>query len=280
MKDGRFANYHSQVARHHWHTRGLHFTWMTAIALQMMERWPDMQENYRKTIAPNDPVIRITDRTPPLEGRRDECFTKVLDEPQVRVSMASDPLSLFVLIDRRMKDQEITLTVYDTEKESQHFASIRVSKEGKLHVQSANKKSLQFFSADGPDGLQVQIPYGIHRPQSDWFTAVEHGRYRLDLRVGDRPGNAQVVYFLSDSQRIKKRLQDAVEGGILNHAEMLKKEGWLSYAPPDKSRSEFTNLSFSGAYGHLIHAIAQYQHWKNRRFDWEVKQEVRTNLGK
>jgi hypothetical protein len=237
-----------------------------------------MHEHLRKGTAPNDPVVRFTDRTPPLAGRRDERFTTVLDDPQVQVSLASDPRSLFVLIDRRVKDQEVTLTVYDTDKEGQQFALIRVSKDGEVQVQNADKKALQFWSADGPDGIQVQVPYGIHRPQNDWFTAVEHGRYLLDLRVGQAAGKTQVVYFLSDPQRIKTRLQDAVEGGIVNHAAMLRKDGWLSYAPPDKSRSEFTNLSFSGAYGHLIHSIAQYQMWQKHRFDWEVKREVKANL--
>jgi hypothetical protein len=49
----------------------------------------------------------------------------------------------------------------------------------------------------------------------------------------------------------------------------------LFHAYRRRGRHEFTRSSFSGAYGHLIHAIAQYQLRKQGKRDWVAKRQVR-----
>lgn len=275
MNDGKFATYHSQAKWHVWHTRSLHYAWLSAIALQMMAERPEMHEAYRREIAEHDPVIRFHDRTPTLDGRRDAGYADVFALAGAKVSLASDPLSLFVLIAPE-KSEELRVTIHGTEKVGEHRATVQVAKDGTIGVVNQAGEALLFWSQAGSDGIEVQIPYMIHRPQHDWLTAVEHGRHRIDLRIGgaDAEPATETVYFLSDAQRIQDRLQKTVEGAIVNHAQLFDEQGWLPYNLADKSKSDFSRLSFSGAYGHLIHAIAQYQLWQQGKRDWQVKRQV------
>jgi hypothetical protein len=245
---------------------------LAAIALQMMEEWPRLHETYREKVAAGDAVIRFTDQTPALDGRREDAYATVMDRSGKSVSLASDPLSLFVFVSGR-GSEELKLTVHDGEKANEHRATIKIGTDGAVSVVNGDGKTLLHFSQTGNDGIEVQIPYQIYRPQGDWLTAVEHGRHRVEVGQENR-----TVYFLSDAARIRKRLQASIEGAIVHHAHLLEKQGWLPYAIADKSRDRFTQLSFSGAYGHFIHTIAQYQLWKQGRRDWQAKQTVHAKL--
>lgn len=275
MKDGRFKTLHSQTAKHTWHTRGLHFTWMTAIALQMIDKWPEMHEQLRRETAADDPVVRFTDHTPELDGVRDATYAAVFDQGKVNVLLASDPLSLFVLLSGHA-GHDASVTIHEADNPGQHFAQVKVAADGAVSVVNAQDQPLRFWSQAGKDGTEIQIPYMINRVQQDWLTAVEHGRYRVELQPGGAgtAESARNVYFLSDAQRIARRLQDTVEGTIVNHARIYNENGWLPYSLADKSRDLFGRLSFSGAYGHLIHSIAQYQIWKQGGRDWELKRSA------
>ncbi|QDU98302.1 hypothetical protein [Lignipirellula cremea] len=278
MKDGRFVTYRSDAPWHFWHTRSIHFAWLAGIALQMMEEWPDAHEHYQNEIAPDEPTVRFTDQTPTLDGKRDGTYQTVFNSPGPVVALASDPLSLFVHVAGRNADS-LSLTVHSTEEQSKKFAVIQRDENGEVKVFNSENEPLHFWSKASPEGLEIQIPYMIHPQQKDWLTAVEHGRHLARLSIGtqDKP-REQIVYFLSSPERLKRRLRETVEGTIVNHAAMLDERGWLTYAPADKSRHQFTNLSFSGGYGHLIHVIAQYQIWKQGQRDWKLKESVRVNL--
>lgn len=280
MKDGRFATYRSQAKQHYWHTRGLHDTWLAAIALQMMETWPEMHEEYRVKTAADDPVVRFTDATPELDGRREAIYTDVFSSKSNaavgEVAVASDPLSLFVFF-RGEPKEPIEFTFYEGTEVGEHRLTIQLASDGAMKVVNGAGEELKYWSQRGPDGVEVQVPYQIYRPQGAWATAVEHRRNRIDVKRGDAAATT-AVYFLSDAARIKTRLRAMVEGSIANHAEILEKQGWLPYSIPDKSRDRFAKLSFSGAYGHLIHAIAQYQLWKQGKRDWDAKFTTHVDL--
>jgi hypothetical protein len=243
----------------------------------MMEEWPQKHEQYRQQAAPDDPVVRFVDRTPALDGARDDAYTTVFAAPGV--SLASDPLSMFVFMNAPISEA-VSLTLFDGEQAGDHRATIRIVPGGEVSVVNGAGQSRLNWSRRSDQEVEIQIPYQSYRPQHDWLTAVEHGRYRVELgREGasDRR-QARTVYFLSDAARIKRRLQGSVEGAIVNHAKILDQQGWLPYAIADKSRDRFDRLSFSGAYGHLIHTIAQYQLWKQGQRDWNMKQTVHAKL--
>jgi hypothetical protein len=281
MKDGRFVTYHSQTPRHFWHTRGIHYAWLSALALQMMDQWPEMHEEYRREVGDKDVVVRFNDRTPALDGEREPNDATVFDSADVGLHLASDPLSLFVFVEQRGADS-VDLTIYDGLEAGEHRAAVHVVKSGDVRVVNGAGTELLHWTKRTAKGVEIQIPYQIYRPQGDWMTAVEHGRNRVVLRcrggVAAETEASQNVYFLSDADRIKRRLQTFVEETIVNHAEILDRQGWLPYAIADKSSDPFTRLSFSGAYGHLIHTIAQYQLWQQHRRDWDAKRDVHAKL--
>lgn len=276
MQDGRFVSYHSQAPRHYWHTRGIHYAWLSAIALQMMEVRPDMHEQYQRQAAADAAVIRFADRSPLLDGQREPQYADAGQTNGASLALASDPRSLFVFLEHAASTP-IHLAIIDGAESGEPCAAIRVNAAGHVSVVNGQGAALRHWSRRDGQKIEIQIPYQIDRLQGQWMTAVEHGRGRVVLRgEGAEPGEtSRAIYFLSDPQRIKNRLRTFVEGTIVNHAEILERQGWLPYAIADKSSDPFTRLSFSGAYGHLLHTIAQYQLWQQGRRDWIAKQEVR-----
>src|SRR5262249_21611519 len=137
-------------------------------------------ETHRRQVAADDAVIRFTDQTPTLDGRRDNTYATIFTGSGADVSLASDPLSLFVFVSGR-DSKTVNLAVFDGEQVSEHRAAIRVAGDGRVNVANGMGQTLLHWSRATDAGIEIQIPYQIHRPQRDWMTAVEHGRHRMEL---------------------------------------------------------------------------------------------------
>jgi hypothetical protein len=269
---GKLAGYTSEIRHRTWHLRGFQHVWGSAVALQMMDAYPEMHEEYRKEIAPDAPVVRIVDETPEVDGAADESYGDSIELAGGSVRMVADPRNLCLLL-RPPEGKGYTLTLHEFLEPKGNFARVVVDAAGKVTVTNHEEKALLAWSAKGKDGVEVQIPFTIYRPQGLWMNATEHAQCLLE--AGEDGAAKTPIYFLSTHKRWTEQLRRIVEQGIANGKYVLDFNDYLPYNYSDLSKPDWHDLSFAAAYGWLLAACAEYRLWQDGRNDWESTKEMK-----
>jgi hypothetical protein len=157
---------------------------------------------------------------------------------------------------------------------------LTVSKDGKWTVVNEKGEPLlsvaivkqgQFKQGNGDNWTaEVRIPYTFVPGQNAWINGVDFGRYR----VGIDTAPPRTICILSEAARVRKRLENCVLGSIDYWHKVWKDRGiipsgWHSPTAPAGA----WEVSDTGGYAHLIHAMAYWLIYQDGGHEWELMRE-------
>ncbi|HEY3900941.1 MAG TPA: hypothetical protein VGM54_20185 [Chthoniobacter sp.] len=157
---------------------------------------------------------------------------------------------------------------------------LTVSKDGKWTAVNEKGESLlsvavfkpgPFKQGNGDNWIaEVRIPYTFVPGQNAWINGVDFGRYR----VGIDTAPPRTICILSESARIRKRLENCVLGTIDYWHKVWTERGiipsgWHSPTAPAGA----WELSDTGGYAHLIHAMAYWLIYQDGDHEWQLIRE-------
>ena len=131
-----------------------------------------------------------------------------------------------------------------------HGGKLTVTKEGKWTAVNEKGETLlataafkqDAFKQGAGDGwiAEVRIPYTFVPAQNAWINGVDFGRYKIGIDAAP----PQIICLLSESERIRKRLENSVLGSIDYWNKVWKERGvipeWLAF-PVRPSRMRLGN---------------------------------------
>jgi hypothetical protein len=146
-----------------------------------------------------------------------------------------------------------------------------VNEKGESLLSVAIFKPAQFKQGNGDGWIaEVRIPYTFVPGQNPWINGIDFGRYR----VGIDTAPPRTICILSESARIRKRLENCVLGNIDYWHKVWKERGiipsgWHTPTAPAGS----WELSDAGGYAHLIHAMAYWLIYQDNTHEWQLIRE-------
>jgi hypothetical protein len=161
-----------------------------------------------------------------------------------------------------------------------HGGKLTVTKEGKWTAVNEKGETLlataafkqDTFKQGAGDGwiAEVRIPYTFVPAQNAWINGVDFGRYKIGIDAAP----PQIICMLSESERIRKRLENSVLGSIDYWNKVWKERGVIpsGWHTPSAPAGGW-EISDAGGYAHLIHAMALWLIYQDGHREWEIIRE-------
>ena len=161
-----------------------------------------------------------------------------------------------------------------------HGGKLTVTKEGKWTAVNEKGDTLlsaaafkqDAFKQGSGDGwiAEVRIPYTFVPAQNAWINGVDFGRYKIGIDAAP----PQTICILSESGRIRKRLENSVLGSIDYWNKVWKERGIIpsGWHTPTAPAGGW-EISDAGGYAHLIHAMALWLIYQDGHREWELIRE-------
>ena len=261
--------------------RGIEFARLGAAVLPMLRQSPEVWERRQRERdfagrASWEPIVRIVDNPPETDGRRDAAYENSyrLEAEKVKISLVSDPRNLHLFIESSQPKVVIAIT-HDADMTSiKRTGEIELASDGKIAVTNDKGEKLLHvasFKAGETWACELRIPYTIVKAQKLWINGVEHGRYRLTVDGG----RGKVVYFLSDPQRIIRRMEMYALGTVQTWYDIWQQVGCIpsGWRAPGTGPNKDWELSDAGNYAHLVSAIAAILMDRAGTPDWQLMRQ-------
>jgi len=146
-----------------------------------------------------------------------------------------------------------------------------VNEKGEMLLHAAAFKTDSFKQGDGDGWMaEVRIPYTFVPAQNAWINGVDLGRYR----VGIDTAPPQTICIRSEAVRVQRRLEYAVLGTIDFWNGVWKERGIIpsGWHTPSVPAGGW-EISDTGGYAHLIHAMALWLIYQDGRREWQIIRE-------
>jgi len=269
---GRLEEYVS-TARKLMGGRGIEIAWVAAGILPDLRRRPEAWEEYFRQHHQGEPVIRIIDAPPVLDGRRDDAYegSAAFRSGSSTVCLVSDPRNLHVLMDSSAPTFGFTIQRAGPNGAAAGAATARIAAgaDGTVTASTEGGEALVFTKAfRKADGWAAElcVPYTVVPGQKRWTNGVENGRYSIQLDGAD----PQVAYMLSRPRRIIDRLEAYVDGTVETWHRIWRELGVIpsGYRGPNL-RSPSWELSDAGNCAHLIRLLALRVLDRRGRSEWQ-----------
>jgi hypothetical protein len=146
-----------------------------------------------------------------------------------------------------------------------------VNEKGEALLATAVVKPGAFKQGAGESWVaEVRIPYTFVPAQNPWMNGVDFGRYKVGIDLAP----PQTICILSESDRIRKRLENCVLGTIDYWHRVWQERGIIpsGWRTPTVPAGDW-ELSDTGGYAHLIHAIALWVIYQDGNREWEIIRE-------
>jgi len=236
--------------------------------LQALEAYPGIwEERYHQQFAADLLVRCISDSSRP-DGNTDNGYSEPVELSGVKISLASDHNSLYLL--GKVDGNTAEIAFYSLPDSAGTYALLTMKADGTVTAENGAGEALvheaEIVFGDGGFNFEVRLPYTILKAQKEWANGIEHGRY--SLRVGEAVRN---FYLLSTEQQAKESLLKELVGGLRTWQQIFKEKGYIPTgidAGP-VADTEWDNLSDVGGYAHLIAAASQYLLYLDGKFDWQ-----------
>jgi hypothetical protein len=146
-----------------------------------------------------------------------------------------------------------------------------VNEKGETLLAASAFKAAAFKQGEGEGWYaEVRIPYTFVPAQNAWINGVDFGRYK----VGIDNAPPQTICILSDSDRIRKRLENCVLGTIAYWHRVWEERGLIpSGWHTSTAVASGWDLSDAGGYAHLINTIALWLIYQDGHREWEIIRE-------
>jgi hypothetical protein len=221
-----------------------------AIALQLLDAFPNAWESWRNTQHPSD--TRVTERVAPVIAGEDKL-----------VEMGWTPSSLII----RARGPRMFL-FSSLPPAAGLRVNVFVDARGKASAVVEDGTPLQVAFARQPDGrVDLEIPFTVAKQQKRWLNAAEECRWSLSVDGGP-PRN---LFFLSTSGAVRARLAVEVADGLRFWQKQVKDAGFVPSAVLPGKGKDLAGADVSDAAGcaHLLAAAGQYLTWLNNARDWD-----------
>lgn len=227
-----------------------------AIALQMLEAFPDVWEDwYRKHHTTNARVSEKFAELPVLARSGP-------------VEMAWTTSSLLVRASRPLRLMFASITSGDD-----MSATVSLGATGRATAVTGDRVALHVVTAARPDGrVELEIPFTMAKSQKRWLNAFEDSRWVTRFDDGTPCG----LLFLSRPETVRARLALEVAEGLRYWQKVFSDKGWVPASiatgkSPVRANDELSDVA---GYAFLIAAIGEYSIWLNGQRDWELALKV------